>query len=562
MKQTALLILLCINVGLAQSWHQPATLSVGNNISAIDLFSNSSGNHIVISNQTNNYIKYFLVNTLGDTLRSALIDSYGEFPAITGDSHNIYIGFKWGNNKIKFYKSTNNGIAWTTIPEITTSSNYFSGLRAVYENSKGLMVVWSTQDTKDDFETYFYRYHLGWTNYKQVTDYENEVGGRPAIAYSDNKIHISYNTGNDIDYPNNRGAVKTRDFVIQNQSWETPQNAYWLSTSVYERLIVANSKLHLFYLDSEFKDEETGDIIASWAHMQRDLNSTWGSSSSYLMPFSTSAFDVTVTADNFLKVLMQNGYDYSIYQGIFQNNTWTVTTTSINTAVVSWDHFSISSVSNDIYSIVKNTSNNTVKYFYYDDKPLAPQNLQYSITAASNPQFTWLNYKEADLNGYIIERGNGSIFDVIGQTSTNSFIDYDVSVGPVFEDTYDYRVKAKDLNNLVSLPSNIVTVENCVEHKQSASTGNGDNLSYKLYNAYPNPFNPRTTIEFEIPQKDYVSIILYNVLGKELKTLINGIKEKGTHQVQVNGTDLVSGIYFVKIQTNNFIKTQKLILIK
>jgi len=169
---------------------------------------------------------------------------------------------------------------------------------------------------------------------------------------------------------------------------------------------------------------------------------------------------------------------------------------------------------------------------------------------------------EADLNGYIIERGNGSIFDVIGQTSTNSFIDYDVSVGPVFEDTYDYRVKAKDLNNLVSLPSNIVTVENCVEHKQSASTGNGDNLSYKLYNAYPNPFNPRTTIEFEIPQKDYVSIILYNVLGKELKTLINGIKEKGTHQVQVNGTDLVSGIYFVKIQTNNFIKTQKLILIK
>ena len=69
-------------------------------------------------------------------------------------------------------------------------------------------------------------------------------------------------------------------------------------------------------------------------------------------------------------------------------------------------------------------------------------------------------------------------------------------------------------------------------------------VSFKLSQNYPNPFNPTTTIEYTIPQSRFVSIKVYDILGKEVKTLIHQQELPGTYKVQFNGSELASGIYF------------------
>ena len=80
--------------------------------------------------------------------------------------------------------------------------------------------------------------------------------------------------------------------------------------------------------------------------------------------------------------------------------------------------------------------------------------------------------------------------------------------------------------------------------------------------SYPNPFNPSTTIKYEIPEKSIVIIKVYNLLGNEIATLINEEKNSGKHEIEFNATDLPSGTYFYQLQVSEFVETKKMILMK
>ena len=79
---------------------------------------------------------------------------------------------------------------------------------------------------------------------------------------------------------------------------------------------------------------------------------------------------------------------------------------------------------------------------------------------------------------------------------------------------------------------------------------------------YPNPFNPSTSIQFKIPENSFVTLKVYNVLGKEVATLLNEEKNAGSYEVTFNATEFSSGIYFYKIEADNFVETKKMILMK
>jgi Secretion system C-terminal sorting domain len=85
---------------------------------------------------------------------------------------------------------------------------------------------------------------------------------------------------------------------------------------------------------------------------------------------------------------------------------------------------------------------------------------------------------------------------------------------------------------------------------------------YNLADAYPNPFNPSTKINYSIPGSGFVSLKVFNVLGKEVATLVNEEKPAGSYQVDFNASGLASGIYLYKLQTRNFVETKKMILMK
>jgi hypothetical protein len=86
--------------------------------------------------------------------------------------------------------------------------------------------------------------------------------------------------------------------------------------------------------------------------------------------------------------------------------------------------------------------------------------------------------------------------------------------------------------------------------------------TFSLSQNYPNPFNPSTTIKFSIPNTRLVSLSVYNILGEQVKTLINQEMPPGNHSVQFIANHLASGIYFYKLQAGAFVETKKMILLK
>jgi hypothetical protein len=85
---------------------------------------------------------------------------------------------------------------------------------------------------------------------------------------------------------------------------------------------------------------------------------------------------------------------------------------------------------------------------------------------------------------------------------------------------------------------------------------------FSLSQNYPNPFNPSTTIEYQIPKQSYVTLRIFDLLGREVATLVNEKREAGSYRVQFDGAGLSSGVYFYQLRGGEFVQTKKLILQK
>ena len=90
----------------------------------------------------------------------------------------------------------------------------------------------------------------------------------------------------------------------------------------------------------------------------------------------------------------------------------------------------------------------------------------------------------------------------------------------------------------------------------------GSSNNYILSQNYPNPFNPKTKINYSVPEFGLITIKVYDLLGKEVATLINEERNAGNYQIDFDGTGLPSGVYFYKLTAGNFSETKKLVLMK
>ena len=86
--------------------------------------------------------------------------------------------------------------------------------------------------------------------------------------------------------------------------------------------------------------------------------------------------------------------------------------------------------------------------------------------------------------------------------------------------------------------------------------------SFRLSQNYPNPFNPVTRIKYSVPVQSSVKLILYDVLGKEVKTIVNEVKPAGEYIYDLNASSLSSGVYFYKLEAGSFVDTKRMILLK
>jgi len=132
------------------------------------------------------------------------------------------------------------------------------------------------------------------------------------------------------------------------------------------------------------------------------------------------------------------------------------------------------------------------------------------------------------------------------------------------EEAQDYTLEnifSKDSNPLYSydwMPENIVITTIKDEDKSSEIIPK----HYDLEQNYPNPFNPTTKIKYDLPEKGHIKLVLYNLLGKKVMTIVDKEQNAGSFLETVNLEHLSSGLYFYTLTTRNFVKTRKMILLK
>ena len=87
-------------------------------------------------------------------------------------------------------------------------------------------------------------------------------------------------------------------------------------------------------------------------------------------------------------------------------------------------------------------------------------------------------------------------------------------------------------------------------------------LEFYLGQNYPNPFNPTTTITYSVAKNSKVKLIVYNILGREVKRLVDGLVESGIHRIEFDGSKLSSGVYYYQLITKKYSKVNKMLLLK
>ena len=113
------------------------------------------------------------------------------------------------------------------------------------------------------------------------------------------------------------------------------------------------------------------------------------------------------------------------------------------------------------------------------------------------------------------------------------------------------------------------SMDDCIEACFLASNDEINQLphAFNLYNNYPNPFNPVTTLRYDLPEDALVNITIYDIMGRIVRTLINSQQNAGFKSIQWNATNdagspLSAGLYLYKIQADNFVQTRKMVLLK
>lgn len=181
-----------------------------------------------------------------------------------------------------------------------------------------------------------------------------------------------------------------------------------------------------------------------------------------------------------------------------------------------------------------------------------------SAVAGNDVRIMWSRTLEEDLRYYSVYRGTTEGFSIVGltpivQTTDAAYTDPGGATG-----TYYYRVTATDFAGNESDPSTPVS--------SSGTTAAPDlglmPTSFALGHNYPNPFNPATTIAFDVPSATTVRLDVYNALGQLVAELVSGEVGAGRHTVRFDATNLPSGLYMVRMHAGEFVAIRKINLIK
>ncbi|MFA6541186.1 MAG: T9SS type A sorting domain-containing protein [Bacteroidota bacterium] len=576
-KYIGILILFFIfNVIQAQSWGSiiSTITTTGQGQVLVASTVDKQGVHVLYKDGS--YMKYGLLSSTGTVIRSGInvVSSAGSFYSMAALDGKIFLAYQSSNN-LSVARSTDGGASWNTnyISRALSGSAMLSLTSAI--DSRGFHVAWS--DNASSYKTYYARVDLSdgtnWYDYKDVTDVSGETGTNPSIALSSNKVHIAYTSGAS-------AATKTRDFTISTNSWEsTPETVPYYPYYIYDQKIVAmGNNLHAIYRGYI---SGYGGTTRKLMHFVRDINSTsWSSSGTFIDYWDQyqDAPQLLKTLDNKLHLFYGKPGDNGGCQHlIFDGSTW-----STNQAPSSFGDLNsttFSAVGNDLFYTSLYSVDFSIKYSQYDAAPIAAQNSLASVVNVSGenyPKITWSLNPEPDVypnsSGYEVWRrddntgsGNWSQWVLKGTVSgsTSIYIDYQIPGAGFGPKHHEYKVRAQDIASNLGNYSSVVAIKsgtNIQKHGVDFRKANPEQFS--LNQNYPNPFNPTTMIDYEVPEESYVTITVFDHLGKEVASLVNQVHTGGFYSASFDAGSLASGVYYYRINAGKFSETKKMILMK
>lgn len=211
--------------------------------------------------------------------------------------------------------------------------------------------------------------------------------------------------------------------------------------------------------------------------------------------------------------------------------------------------------SNKIMVCVTGTTNGGVWIFTDEAIPVELVSF-YAMIDNNVVNLSWMTAAEVNNYGFEIERNISDNWKQIGfvpgygTTTHANHYSYSDNLSGLADGTVQYRLKQVDLDGSYSY-SKIVEVEVI-------------NLpaGFALNQNYPNPFNPGTVISWHSPVNSWQTLKVYDVLGKEVATLVDEYRSEGTHSIEWNANGLPSGVYFYKLQAGEYTATKKMLLMQ
>ena len=178
-----------------------------------------------------------------------------------------------------------------------------------------------------------------------------------------------------------------------------------------------------------------------------------------------------------------------------------------------------------------------------------------SLVNSNKVKLNWSTVSEQNNSGFDIERKKltndwNKIGNVTGNGTSNIIHNYSFEDKNLQSGKYNYRLKQIDFNG------------NFKYYELSNEVIIGIPDKFSLSQNYPNPFNPATTISFTVPNQDFVSLKVFDILGKELALLVSEIKAAGVYDITFDASKFASGVYFYKLETSSFSDVKRMVVTK
>jgi hypothetical protein len=336
----------------------------------------------------------------------------------------------------------------------------------------------------------------------------------PSVSVSGSTVHVTW-----ADLRDNNTEIYYKRSTDAGVTW-SPDARFTNSAAVSQFPVISSSgaSVHLAWMDSrdgnyEIYYKHSTDGGANWT---ADTRLTFNSADSWFPSISVSGTVVHIVWHDLRDSNHEIYYKRSTDDGVSWGLDVRLTNNSLNS-----DHPSIAASGTGVQIVYENTQNTNIQIYYKRS------------TDGGN---TW----EAPIRMITTSTSSGRPSIAISGSVVHS-VWYDARNGS--DEVYYKRNQTGNPNGIIAI-------------------GTGVPNEFSMSQNYPNPFNPSTLVKYQVPVAAYVSIKLYDQLGKEVMVIQEGSQPAGYYQASVDGTKLASGIYYCRINTEGYSRVIKMSLIK